>query len=73
MTIQVNQESREASCGAAMLAYYHQHHQFPELVTPLKKIAPEKELTVKYQKKYQSFIEFSNAIIQKERRQKNET
>lgn len=67
-TICINRVSHEASCGAAMLAYYQLYQKFPELRNEIQEIKPEKKLAKNYQKKYQAFINFSNALIKKERR-----
>lgn len=71
-TITVNQTAREASCGAAMLAYYHLFNEFPDLENELRETIPEETLVKKYQKNYQAFISFSDALIKKERRERYE-
>lgn len=70
--IQVNRTNREASCGAAMLGYYHSHQEFPVLPDEVQEFEPEELLVKKYQEQYQTFIAYSDALIKKGKEQKNE-
>lgn len=69
-TIRVNQVSREASCGAAMLVYYHKYQKYPVLPNEFEEFIPEEKLVKNYQKKYQAFIDFSDVLIKKGKEKK---
>lgn len=67
-TMLVNSEPREASCGAAMLAYFLIYQEFPELESNFKVVEPEKSIAFKYVSQYKKFMDISDMVINNERR-----
>lgn len=71
-TVCISKEPREASCGAAMIAYYSIYNRYPKFHNQLREIEPDETLTHQYHQNYKRFISFSDVIINMERRDEYE-